>query len=128
MSNLRTNPKRLFLIDGIGALVSMFFLGVVLVWLEDKIGMPIQVLYFLAVLPSFFAVYSFSCHYFLTNNWKPFLRGIAILNLLYCCLTISLLFYYNHHLTILGWTYFIVELIVLFVLITVEFKASSKNT
>jgi len=120
--------KHLFLIDGIGALVSMFFLGFVLVWLEDKIGMPKNVLYLLAGLPVFFIIYSFNCYFFLKNKWKPYLRGIAILNLLYCFLTIGLLFFYDHNLTILGWTYFIVELVVLFVLIAIEFKASSKNT
>ncbi|TMM56102.1 hypothetical protein FEE95_15840 [Maribacter algarum] len=125
MTNLGT--KKLFLIDGIGALVSALFLGVVLVWLEDRIGLPIKVLYFLAILPVFFAIYSFSC-YFFKDNSKPFLKGIATLNLLYCFLTIGLLFLYDHNLTFLGWTYFIAELIVLVILIWLEFKASSKNT
>ena len=61
------------------------------------------------------------------RNWKPYLRGITVLNLLYCFLTIGLLFLYDHDLTIFGWTYFIVEILVLVVLITIEFKASSKN-
>ena len=127
LQKLIKNPKRLFLIDGIGAVVSAIFLGIVLVWLEDKIGMPLKVLYFLAILPVFFAIYSFSCYFFLKDNEKPYLRGIAILNLLYCFLTISLLFRYDHNLTFLGWTYFIMELLVLAILIVIEFKASSKN-
>ncbi len=120
-------PKKLFLIDGFGALVSALFLGVVLVRLEDKIGMPINVLYFLAVLPIFFAIYSFSCYFLAKEKSKPFLKGIATLNLLYCFLTVGLLFLYDHNLTSLGWTYFIAELIVLVILIGLEFKASSKN-
>lgn len=128
LRKLTSNPKELFLIDGIGALVSILFLGVVLVWLEDKIGMPKNVLYILASLPIFFAIYSFSCYFFLKNNWKPFLKGIAILNLLYCFLTIGLLFFLDHNLTFLGWTYFIIELIILGFLIAIEFKASTKNS
>lgn len=124
---LKLDIKKLFLIDGIGALVSAFFLGVVLIGLQEKIGMPKSMLYFLATLPVFFAVYSFTCYFFLKENQKPFLRGIAILNLMYCFLTIGLLFLYDHNLTLLGWTYFVVELIILFVLICIEFKASMKN-
>lgn len=122
-----SNQKKLFLIDGIGAIISGLFLGVVLVWLEDKIGMPKNVLYFLAILPIFFAVYSFGCYFFLKSNYAPYLKGIAIMNLMYCFLTIGLLFFYDHDLTFLGWTYFIVELLVLAVLISFEFKASSKE-
>ena len=120
------NTKKLFLIDGIGAMVSALFLGVVLVWLKDKIGMPVNILYLLAILPIFFAIYSFSCYFFKENS-KPLLKGIATLNLLYCFLTIGLLFFYDHNLTFLGWTYFIAELIVLAVLIFLEFKASSNT-
>ena len=120
--------KRLFLIDGFGALVSALFLGVVLVGLGDKIGMPKNVLHLLAILPIFFAIYSFSCYFFLKRDSRLFLKGIAALNLLYCCLTIGLLLLYDHKLTLLGWTYFVAELLVLAVLIFLEFKASSKNT
>lgn len=122
------SPKILFLIDGIGALVSALFLGVVLVRLEDKIGMPENVLYLLAILPICFAIYSFSCYFFLQRASRLFLKGIAALNLLYAFLTLGLLFLFDHNLTLLGWTYFVAELLVLAVLIFLEIKASSKNT
>jgi len=89
--------------------------------------MPKNVLYLLACLPIFFTIYSFSCYFFLKRNWSLFLKGIAILNLLYCFLTIGLLFFYDHNLTFLGWMYFIVKLIILSILITIEFKASIKE-
>jgi len=120
-------PKKLFLIDAIGAAVSAFFLGFVLVWLEDKIGMPKHILYLLAILPIFFAIYSFSCYFLLKDHSGPFLKGIASLNLLYCFLTLGLLFFYDHDLTFLGWSYFIVELMILGILIVLEFKTSRKG-
>lgn len=128
LKTLIANPRKLFLVDAIGALVSVLFLGVVLVYLEDKIGMTKNVLYILASLPIFFASYSFSCYLFLNNNWSPFIKGIAIMNFLYSLLTIGILFFYDHNLTVLGWTYFVVELIILFVLIRIEFKASMQST
>ena len=57
-----SNPKKLFLIDGLGALVSAFFLGVVLVRLESFFGIPPFILYFLAFLPCLFAAYDFFCY------------------------------------------------------------------
>lgn len=123
----KVSVKKLFLIDAIGALVSAFFLGVVLSGLQEKIGIPKHILYLLAILPVFFAIYSFSCYFFLREKQKFFLKGIAILNLMYCFLTIGLLFFHNHNLTWLGWTYFVVELIILFVLIRIELKASTSD-
>ena len=37
---MNLTPKKLFLIDGIGAVLSAFLLGVVLVKLQSLIGMP----------------------------------------------------------------------------------------
>ena len=39
---LPTNPKKLFFIDGCGAILSAFLLGIVLVRFEKYIGMPIK--------------------------------------------------------------------------------------
>lgn len=122
---LITNPKKVFLIDAIGALISAFFLGIILVQFNSQIGMPIKTLYILAVLPCFFTVYSFSCYFFLKRNWRPFLRGIAIANSMYCFSTIGLMIFHFQELSGLGLFYFIAELIALLVLIRFEFKVAS---
>lgn len=116
--------KNIFLIDGIGAIISALFLGVILVHFQELIGMPKYLLYFLAVFPIFFAFYSFGCYFFLKKKLNSFLKGIAVLNLLYACLTISILLFYEHHLSFLGYTYFIIEVLILAILIRLEFKAS----
>jgi len=119
--------KKLFLADAIGAMVSAFFLGIVLVQLNDLIGMPIKTLYILAVLPCFFAVYSFCCYFFIKKEWKSFLKIIAVVNLLYCCLTIGLMFFYSAELKVLGWIYFVAEILVIIALVSIEFKAAFAN-
>jgi len=121
-----TEPKKLFLIDGIGAIVSAFFLGIVLIKYQPSIGMPKPVLYFLASIACLFSVYSLSCFFLITKNFRPFLKGIALANLLYCCTTIVLILYFSRELTILGWTYFILELVVLGCMIRLEIKASAQ--
>ena len=52
-----SHPKKLFLIDGLGAILSAFLLGYVLVKLERVFGIPSKTLYFLATLPMFFVIY-----------------------------------------------------------------------
>lgn len=79
MTNL--TAKQLFLIDGLGALVSAFMLGIILVYLEPIFGIPKQVLYFLAMLPCCFAVYDAYCY--TRNKSGMFLKGIAVANLVY---------------------------------------------
>jgi hypothetical protein len=123
LDKITSDPKKLFLIDSLGAVLTAFFLGVILVKLEDSIGMPKTALYFLASIACMFAVYSICCYFLLVSNWRPYLKGIAIGNLLYCWLTIVLVFYFYQKLTMLGLAYFVLELIVLSGLIIIEGKA-----
>lgn len=116
-------PRKLLLIDGLGALLSAFLLGVVLVRWEHIFGMPSKVLYPLAAIAGVFAVYSLSCHWFLTQNHRPFLKGIAIANLLYCCLTLGLVVYCYPQLMALGVAYFLVEIMIVCSLAIVELKS-----
>ncbi|MEM6633615.1 MAG: hypothetical protein AAF694_28335 [Bacteroidota bacterium] len=51
------SPKKLLIIDGLGALLSAFLLGVVLVRFESQVGMPRNSLYVLAAFPCIFAIY-----------------------------------------------------------------------
>ncbi len=123
---LTSNPKRLFLIDGIGAVVSAIFLGVVLVQVEVYIGMPKTVLYVLASLACLYAIYSLSCSFFLPANWRPFLKGIALANLLHCGLTLGLVIYFYQKLTVLGITYFLLEMMIVVGLVVLERMAYSE--
>ena len=127
LQRLTKNPKLLFFVDGIGAWFSAFLLSMVLAKFESTFGMPLNVLIILALVPGFFAFYSFACYFFLKDNWSPFLKSIAIANLLYCLVTIGLVIYHYEKLTFLGVGYFAIEVLVVSVLIVLEFKASSKR-
>ena len=122
INQLALNPKKLFLIDGLGAILSAFSLGIVLVRFEHYVGMPQNVLYFLSIAACFFAVYSFFCYFRTPKNWQPFLKAIAIVNFIYCCLTISLVFYFRDQLTHLGLIYFLFEVFVIIGLVGIELK------
>lgn len=117
-------PKKLFLIDSLGALFSALLLGVVLVNFESAFGIPKNVFYFLALIASLFLFYSSLCYFFLKENWKPYLITIAAGNLLYCCLTVGVLFYFYETITVLGMLYFIGEVAVILMLAIVELKSA----
>lgn len=115
------------MVDGIGALLSVFFLAAILGSFEEQFGMPQGIVYALAVPASIFAIYSFGCFYLAGENWSILLRIIATANLLYCCVTIVLVFYHFTILTWLGITYFLLEIVVIVALVSIEFILSSKQ-
>lgn len=120
-------PKQLFFVDGIGAWLSAFLLSMVLANFIPAFGMPLHILTILALIPGFFAFYSFGCYFFLRDNWGPYLIAIAMANVLYCCLTLGLVIYHYEKLTSLGVGYFVLEMIVIVLLTILEFKAGSKR-
>lgn len=127
MSKISIAPKHLFLFDSLGALLSAILLGVILPSLQPFFGMPYNVLYGLAALAGLFAVYSFWNYRWFKENWRPYLRGIAIVNLLYCGLTAALVIYFRQELTKWGFLYFLLEMVVIFVLVMFEFKTISRK-
>lgn len=122
-----TNPKLLFLIDGLGALLSALFLGIILVHFEDIFGMPQAVLYPLAGVACLFAVYSLCCYVLVRRRWAVFFWIIALANVLYACATLGLLVIQHDALTCWGWGYFVLELGIIGGLVGLEIKAASKK-
>ncbi|HYG37507.1 MAG TPA: hypothetical protein VD908_02760 [Cytophagales bacterium] len=121
------NPERLFMVDGFGALLTAFLLGVILARFEDSFGMPQTILYFLSSVACIYSIYSFCCCFFVFSNWVPYLKAITIANLIYCCLTIGLIFYFYQSLTFLGLIYFFLEIMVMIGLMLVELMVILKK-
>ena len=119
--------KSLFLLDAVGAIVSAFFLGVVLVYFQPYIGKPTKILYLLAAIPCVFLIYDLLCYFYVKHEWPHYLKGIAFANLAYCLLSIGSIVYYYKDLTTLGLSYFILEILVIFVVVYLELKAASKT-
>lgn len=123
IAKLVSNPKKLFLVDSVGAFMTAFFLAVVLPTFEEYIGMPRRILVPLSAVALAFGLNSIFCYFFIGQNWKPFLKSICIANLVYCCLTTGLLIFFYASLTALGLMYFLLENALICVLIIIERKA-----
>ena len=122
LQELSANPRRIFLIDGAGAVLTAFLLCVVLASFQFFFGMPAQVLYVLGAVAVVFAVYSFSCYCWLKRNHRSFLAAIIIANLLYAVLSLGLVIYYFPQLSNWGLLYFAGEIIVILVLVAIEYR------
>lgn len=120
--SLSANPRKMFLIDGIGAAVSALFLGILLNSFQEYIGMPEYILIPLSLIAAVFAIYSFSCFFFIKQKSPLFLRIIAFSNLIYCLLTGGMVVSFQDQLTALGFCYFLAEIGLILGLVFLEFK------
>lgn len=120
------NPKKLFLIDSFGAITSVLMLGYVLVKLESVFGIPQTTLYFLASLPCVFVVYDILCYLGTKKSIWLYLKGIAYMNISYCCISIGLAFYHYKKITYLGLIYLILEILIVLTISSIEIKIANK--
>jgi hypothetical protein len=115
------------LIDSLGAFLTAFLLGIILTRLQEDFGMPRKGLHSLSIVACVYAVYSICCHFFVDGDPRPFLKVIAIANLVYCCITIGFIIAFYQALTILGLTYFVCEIMIIVFLACIELQAISKS-
>jgi len=122
---LSAKPKILFLIDGLGAMLTAFLLFVILRNFNEYFGMPKIRLTYLSAIAACFCIYSSACFIFLKDNWTLYLRGIGIANLLYCILTMGFLIIYYFQITMTGATYFLLEIAIICGLVYIELNVAT---
>lgn len=118
--------RNIFLIDGVGALLSAFMLGVVLRRFESFFGIPASALLVLALIPCFFVVYDLFCHRYGTAHRSRLLWIIALLNVVYCLLSLGFAYFHRSSLTIYGWVYILVEIVVVIWVAWYEIQLANK--
>jgi hypothetical protein len=126
MNYFVASPRKLFLTDALGAMLTVALtVGVLARWTQ-WFGMPAGALYKLAIAGSVFAVYSFGCFLFIRRSFSPFLRIIALANVSYCAATMALCIVYRTQITHLGWVYFIGECLVVVAIAVVEMRVAAR--
>jgi len=123
---LAENPKMLFLIDSIGALLTAFLLFTLLQNFSPSTGMPKKALSLLLGTALCLFFYSAACFLLLKEKWSVFIRIISASNSLYCLLTLLLLIVHYKQITYLGLAYFIGETAVILGLVCIELKTAAK--
>lgn len=121
------DPKRLFQLDGFGALLSMFMLGFVLVEMQWFFGIPKSTLYLLAAIPFFFGLYDAYCFIYVKKTFAPYLKAIAIANTLYCAFPIGAAIHHRQVITKFGWIYIILEIIIIMGLVSLQWQSANNQ-
>lgn len=114
--------RNIFLLDGIGALVSAIIMGLIIANYVPFFGLPKEAAYFLTVFPCLFMVYSLYCHFQKPKPFQSYLKMIIIANLLYCFISLGVVFYHYESLTKFGLGYLLLEKAVVLLVIIVELK------
>lgn len=122
----RWPARRWFLLDGLGAGVSLGLL--VVVWgLRPWFGVPAEVLALLVPLAAIFMTYSLVCWWRRSGRWRPLLMAVALGNLGYAVLMLGLLVLHWTALTPLGVAYVGGEAVVLMLIAGLEIRASLRR-
>lgn len=112
--------------DSIGAFLTALILFAVLRNFNPYFGMPQTILTLLLAIAVCLCMYSAACFLLLKEKWALYIRIISFANLLYCVLTVMLLFIYYHQLTALGLIYFLGETAIILLLAYIELRAAAK--
>ncbi|MCU0432546.1 MAG: hypothetical protein MUC87_03705 [Bacteroidia bacterium] len=120
------NPKKLFLADSVGALVTALLTGVLLAQFESFFGVPAQTLYLLAIAPVLYAVYSFVCYLRFPASWRLLMRIIASANLLYVIVVNVWMLFFQPGITGWGMLYFVLEFFTVSAIAALEFKTTAR--
>lgn len=126
LNTLVQKPKKMFVVDGFGALFSAFMLGIVLVQFHAFFGIPKQTLHILASVALVLACLDFYFYRLTKLDTSKAIQTIAILNLLYLGLSLTLGIYHAKLISIYGWLYLVAEMLILLLLAGFELKLASK--
>lgn len=118
----RVNKRNIFVVDGIGALMTALSLGVALPFFKDVIGLPVSTFYLLSAIAIGFCIYSFSCYLWADTRKALFLKIIMSANLGYCLVTAIVMWQNWNSLKPLGVLYFVGEIFVVLTVVFVEFR------
>ncbi|GAA4110869.1 hypothetical protein GCM10022393_08200 [Aquimarina addita] len=118
----KVKPERIFLMDALGALLTSFFLCCILAQLESYFGVPIQVIYVLSGIAGCLFVYSIIGYLFSKTRWKSFLIILIICNISHLVVSLAMIVLHSEKLTAPGYTYFILECIVIIIVVAIECK------
>jgi hypothetical protein len=114
------NPSTMFLIDGIGALLTTLTLCLIMLNFGSQFGMSLYALSLLTIIATLFCSYSIVCFLFLKESWYIYLTLIGLANLLYGILSCSLMIYFFSTMPAWGIFYFSVEMLLILLLVYIE--------
>jgi hypothetical protein len=119
------NPKQLILIDILGASVTAALLFIVIKNFNHFFGVDLYKINALAIIALSICWFGIICWFAIRKFWKPLLYILATFNLLYCLITIWVL-YSSTNLTTYGILYFSSEIAIILTLAFFEIRTARR--
>ncbi len=119
------NQKNIFILDGVGAILSACFTGLILTRYSLFLGINVSLLQSLALIPATYAIYSLSCYFFITKTKPWMLLTVIYANLSYCLISAAIIFF-RERITSTGRLLLTVEVIIILLVVLIEFKIYRK--
>ncbi len=121
------NPRKIFLIDAIGALVSALLLFLVVGRVQPSFGISYDTIFSLAIIACNYFFFSLYSYLFLYKKPFRYLKMIALLNGLYSVLILVLFYHEFNTLAPLGKLYMIGDAAIVFAIATAEYMYIRKR-
>lgn len=122
------HPQKLFIVDGIGAAVSAILHIFLLAPFESFFGVPAETVYLLALFPIVFVLYDIFAYYQYNGLAQLYLKGIAVMNMMFVALSISMGIYHRDSISVWGWLYLIGECLIVAGLVRLEWRCANEKT
>lgn len=121
------NPRKIFLIDAIGALISALLLFLVVGRLQPSFGISYDTIFSLAIIACNYFFFSLYCYLFLYKKPFRYLKMITLLNGLYSVFILVLFYHEFNTLAPLGKVYMIGDAAIVFAIATAEYMYIRKR-
>lgn len=123
---MKIKEKKIFVLDALGAFLSSFFLGIIQPMYHNLFGIPLHILHLLSAIPLAYFIFDLLViAYIHHSKYHHYLKIIALLNTLYCLLSIIFAIYHARQIKLLGWLYIAIELLLILIIVNIEIKASN---
>jgi hypothetical protein len=106
--------------DASGALLSSFIFSFILIPFQEYLGMPTKSIFILSLIAFGLFFYSYSCYKLVSTGFKWYIKLLIRLNSLYVLFSVASVIYYFNQLTILGISYFLIEITFISALLYLE--------
>lgn len=120
-------PRRMFLLDGLGAAASALLLLLIAAFFEPLIGLSRAFLLPMATVAVALAAYSLTCAAVLPARWPRLLLGLSAANSAYCAGSALVVLANRTRLTGPGIAYFAGEIVLVLGLATLEWLVAAER-
>lgn len=125
-SRIIRNHLNIFLLDAVGAFLSIVLLLFLIIPNEIFFGLSEPVAINLAIPISVLLLFSTSCFFLKPQNWKLFMKFVVLGNIAYCLFTSVIILLNFKELTIFGASYLFIEILVIFFIVLTEIATIKK--